>query len=31
VSLVWGGMDVGSVVGLLLCGPMIKAFGWPSV
>uniref|UniRef100_A0A7R9YQ47 Major facilitator superfamily (MFS) profile domain-containing protein n=1 Tax=Chlamydomonas euryale TaxID=1486919 RepID=A0A7R9YQ47_9CHLO len=31
VSLVWGGMDVGSVLGLLLCGPMIKAFGWPSV
>ena len=31
VSYVWGGLDVGSVVGLLLCGPLIKAFGWPSV
>ncbi len=31
VSYVWGGLDVGSVVGLLLCGPLIKAWGWPSV
>ena len=31
VSYVWGGLDVGSVIGLLLCGPLIKAFGWPSV
>lgn len=31
VSMVWGGLDVGSVIGLLLCGPLIKAFGWPSV
>ncbi|KAG1653261.1 hypothetical protein FOA52_004275 [Chlamydomonas sp. UWO 241] len=31
VATVWGGLDIGSVVGLLLCGPLIKAFGWPSV
>jgi ACS family sodium-dependent inorganic phosphate cotransporter len=31
VSYVWGGLDVGSVVGLILCGPLIKSFGWPSV
>lgn len=31
VATVWGGLDVGSAVGLLLCGPLIKAFGWPSV
>lgn len=31
VSAVWGGLDVGSVVGLLLCGPLIRAFGWASV
>ncbi|GIL88401.1 hypothetical protein Vretimale_15008 [Volvox reticuliferus] len=31
VSLVWGGLDVGSAVGLLLCGPLIRMFGWPSV
>ena len=31
VSYVWGGLDVGSVIGLLLCGPLIKAYGWPSV
>ena len=31
VSLVWGGLDVGSVVGLLLSGPLIRAYGWPSV
>lgn len=28
---VWGGLDVGSAVGLLLSGPLIKACGWPSV
>ena len=22
---------MGSVIGLLMCGPLIKAFGWPSV
>eukprot|EP00798_Chlamydomonas_sp_ICE-L_P027115 gene27115-2342_t len=31
VSMVWGGLDIGSVVGLLLCGPLIRAYGWPSV
>eukprot|EP00798_Chlamydomonas_sp_ICE-L_P002986 gene2986-12994_t len=31
VAMVWGGLDVGSVVGLLLSGPLIKAYGWPSV
>ncbi|KAG2488999.1 hypothetical protein HYH03_012438 [Edaphochlamys debaryana] len=31
VATVWGGLDVGSAVGLLLCGPLIKMFGWPSV
>ncbi|GLC45333.1 hypothetical protein PLESTB_000310800 [Pleodorina starrii] len=31
VSTVWGGLDVGSAVGLLLCGPLIRMFGWPSV
>lgn len=31
VATVWGGLDVGSAVGLLLCGPLIRMFGWPSV
>lgn len=31
VTTVWGGLDVGSAVGLLLCGPLIRMFGWPSV
>lgn len=31
VSYVFGGLDLGSVVGLLLCGPLIAAFGWSSV
>jgi ACS family sodium-dependent inorganic phosphate cotransporter len=31
VSMVWGGLDVGSAVGLLLSGPLIKLYGWPSV
>jgi MFS family permease len=31
VSTVWGGLDIGSAVGLLLCGPLIRMFGWPSV
>lgn len=31
VSLVWGGLDVGSVIGLLACGPLIRGYGWPSV
>jgi len=28
---VFGGLDVGSAVGLVLCGPIIKHLGWPSV
>ncbi|KAJ9517243.1 hypothetical protein QJQ45_009152 [Haematococcus lacustris] len=31
VSLVWGGLDIGSSVGLLLSGPLIRLYGWPSV
>jgi lipid-A-disaccharide synthase-like uncharacterized protein len=26
-----GGLDVGSAVGLLLSGPLIRMYGWPSV
>ncbi|KAI8472147.1 MAG: carbohydrate transporter [Monoraphidium minutum] len=31
VSAVWGGLDVGSVVGLLVAGPLIREYGWPAV
>lgn len=31
VTAVFGGLDVGSAVGLLLCGPLIHYFGWQSV
>lgn len=31
VTTVFGGLDVGSAVGLLLCGPLIHYFGWQSV
>lgn len=31
VTAVFGGLDVGSAVGLLLCGPLIHWFGWQSV
>ena len=31
VTTVFGGLDVGSAVGLLLCGPLIAWFGWQSV
>lgn len=31
VSYVFGGLDLGSVIGLLLCGPLIAMYGWPSV
>ena len=31
VSTVFGGLDLGSAVGLLLCGPLIRMFGWPCV
>lgn len=31
VTAVFGGLDVGSAVGLVLCGPIIHHFGWPAV
>lgn len=31
MTAVFGGLDVGSAVGLLLCGPLISWFGWQSV
>jgi ACS family sodium-dependent inorganic phosphate cotransporter len=31
VTTVFGGLDVGSAVGLVLCGPLIRHYGWPSV
>lgn len=31
VAAVWGGLDVGSAVGLVLCGPLIFRYGWPVV
>ncbi len=31
VTAVFGSLDVGSVIGLLVCGPLIRTFGWPSV
>ena len=31
MTAVFGALDVGSAVGLLVCGPLIHAFGWPSV
>lgn len=31
MTTVFGGLDVGSAVGLLLCGPLIHWFGWQSV
>lgn len=31
VTTVFGGLDVGSAVGLLLSGPLIRLYGWPSV
>jgi Major Facilitator Superfamily len=31
VAYVFGGLDLGSVIGLLLCGPLIATYGWPSV
>jgi len=29
--MVFGSLDVGSVVGLLVSGPLIRRFGWSSV
>eukprot|EP00803_Ostreobium_quekettii_P003718 evm.model.scf_1083.5 EVM.evm.TU.scf_1083.5 scf_1083:48497-52568(-) len=31
VSTVFGGLDLGSAIGLLLCGPLIRLYGWPCV
>ena len=31
VTAVFGSLDLGSAIGLLICGPLINAFGWPSV
>ncbi|KAJ0673673.1 putative major facilitator superfamily, MFS transporter superfamily [Helianthus annuus] len=31
VSFVFGGLSVGSVLGLLLAPPLIESFGWESV
>ena len=31
VTTVFGGLDVGSALGLMLCGPLIRWFGWQSV
>lgn len=31
MTMVFGSLDLGSVVGLLACGPLIQRFGWPSV
>ena len=31
VSLVWGGLDLGSVIGLLVAPVLITAFGWQAV
>jgi len=31
VSTVFGGLDVGSALGLLICGPLMKYYGWQSV
>jgi ACS family sodium-dependent inorganic phosphate cotransporter len=31
VAYVFGGLDLGSVIGLLLCGHLIESYGWSSV
>ena len=31
MTAVFGSLDLGSAIGLLICGPLINAFGWPSV
>ena len=31
VTSVFGSLDVGSVIGLLVCGPLIRTYGWASV
>ncbi|GMH44928.1 hypothetical protein BSKO_12885 [Bryopsis sp. KO-2023] len=31
VATVFGGLDMGSAIGLLICGPLIRMYGWPCV
>ncbi len=31
MTVVFGSLDVGSAVGLVVCGPLIAAAGWPAV
>lgn len=31
VATVFGGLDLGSAIGLLICGPLIRLYGWPCV
>jgi MFS transporter, ACS family, solute carrier family 17 (sodium-dependent inorganic phosphate cotransporter), other len=31
VTVVFGSLDIGSAIGLVICGPLIAASGWPSV
>ena len=31
MTAVFGSLDLGSAVGLVLCGPMIRIWGWPVV
>ena len=31
VTTVFGSLDLGSAIGLLICGPLIRNLGWPSV
>ena len=31
MTTVFGSLDVGAALGLVLCGPLIRAAGWPSV
>jgi MFS transporter, ACS family, solute carrier family 17 (sodium-dependent inorganic phosphate cotransporter), other len=31
VTVVFGSLDIGSAVGLVICGPLIATAGWPSV
>lgn len=31
VTVVFGSLDIGSAIGLVICGPLIAAAGWPAV
>lgn len=31
VTLVFGSLDLGSAIGLIMCGPLIRIYGWPVV